>query len=150
MKAIDSFSGQYHWLSNFSSHGFYISGVWFKTNEHFYQAMKTLDEKERLQIIECDSPQCAKKLGKMCTIRDNWDKIKIEIMWIGLKNKFDQNPELKRYLLETGDIELIEGNWWNDRFFGQCPIGIGENHLGKLLMKLREQYKNEKTIKRFF
>ena len=149
MKAIDSFSGQYHWLSNFSSHGFYISGVWFKTNEHFYQAMKTLNEKERQEIIECESPNCAKRLGKTCTIRPEWDKIKIEIMWVGLRNKFDQNPELKRYLLETGDVELIEGNWWNDRFWGVCK-GEGHNHLGKLLMKLRESVKNEKAIKRFF
>ena len=111
--------------------------------------MKTLDEKERLQIIECDSPQCAKKLGKTCTIRDNWDKIKIEIMWVGLRNKFDQNPELKRYLLETGDAELIEGNHWWDRFWGVYK-GEGQNHLGKLLMKLRESVKNEKAIKKFF
>lgn len=50
---------------------------------------------------------------------------------------------LKKKLLETGDAELIEGNYWHDNTWGQCYCPrcknkIGENHLGKLLMKIRE------------
>ena len=54
-----------------------------------------------------------------------------------LKSKF-QNPELSKLLLETGDCELIEGNTWGDQFWGVCK-GVGENNLGKLLMKVREE-----------
>jgi predicted NAD-dependent protein-ADP-ribosyltransferase YbiA (DUF1768 family) len=32
--------------------------------------------------------------------------------------KFKQNLELKQKLLETGNQELIEGNTWNDTFWG--------------------------------
>jgi predicted NAD-dependent protein-ADP-ribosyltransferase YbiA (DUF1768 family) len=34
-------------------------------------------------------------------------------------------------------VELIEGNWWGDTYWGVCN-GVGENHLGKLLMKIRD------------
>lgn len=45
-------------------------------------------------------------------------------------------PELVKALLDTGTAELIEGNWWGDKFWGVCR-GQGKNHLGKLLMKIR-------------
>jgi predicted NAD-dependent protein-ADP-ribosyltransferase YbiA (DUF1768 family) len=41
-------------------------------------------------------------------------------------------------LKATGDEELVEGNWWNDTFWGVCN-GVGENNLGKLLMKIRAE-----------
>jgi predicted NAD-dependent protein-ADP-ribosyltransferase YbiA (DUF1768 family) len=41
-------------------------------------------------------------------------------------------------LLDTGTQTLVEGNWWGDVFWGVCK-GVGSNHLGKLLMKLRKE-----------
>ena len=38
--------------------------------------------------------------------------------------------------IHTGEAELIEGNDWGDITWGVCN-GIGENKLGKILMKLR-------------
>ena len=45
---------------------------------------------------------------------------------------------LKRQLLETGAAELIEGNYWGDRYWGVCK-GVGDNWLGKLLMTVRKE-----------
>lgn len=136
---IDSFVGYHRFLSNFSPHGFYSGDVWYPTNEHYFQAMKTKDEKERLSIVMATSPGEAKKLGRLVTLRSDWDKIKISVMKIGVKNKFDQNPSIKQLLMETGDAELIEGNTWKDTFWGVCN-GVGENWLGKILMDLRSFY----------
>ena len=44
----------------------------------------------------------------------------------------------KQKLIDTGDIELVEVNSWGDTFYGVCN-GVGENHLGKLLMKIRKE-----------
>ena len=53
--------------------------------------------------------------------------------------KFNQNPELKRKLIATGDAVLVEENYWGDKFWGVCSkTGEGENHLGIILMKTRE------------
>lgn len=138
---ITSFTGDYRWLSNYSPHGFYIHGVLFKTNEHFYQAMKTSNNEEKIKIINCNSPGAAKKLGQLCSLRDDWNNVKLDIMRIGLKNKFNQNPIIKQYLIDTGDEELIEGNYWKDTYWGVCD-GKGENWLGKLLMELRANFKH--------
>ena len=49
-------------------------------------------------------------------------------------------PELKQKLLETGNTELVEGNTWGDTFWGVYNVE-GENILGRLLMKVREELK---------
>lgn len=43
-------------------------------------------------------------------------------------------------LLKTGDEELVEGNTWGDTFWGVCK-GKGRNELGKILMKVREEFR---------
>ena len=59
-----------------------------------------------------------------------------------MRAKFTQNPKLKEQLLSTGDAILIEGNTWNDRYWGvDASSGVGKNHLGKLLMKIRSELK---------
>jgi ribA/ribD-fused uncharacterized protein len=76
-------------------------------------------------------------------IRPDWEQVKIKIMEHCLLQKFAPKTKLLDKLLATKDLEIIEGNTWGDVFWGQCPLGTGENHLGKLLMKIRELRKNE-------
>ena len=64
-------------------------------------------------------------------------KFKLGITEDVIRQKFN-NPELKEKLIATGDAELIEGNPWGDTFWGVCE-GKGENHLGKILMKIRSE-----------
>jgi hypothetical protein len=79
----------------------------------------------------------AKKLGRKCTIREDWDYIKLGIMDQILRAKFEQNPNLMAKLKATAPKELVEGNTWGDTYWGVCR-GRGENHLGRLLMKIRD------------
>ena len=65
----------------------------------------------------------------------------------GLREKF-KDPELREMLLDTGDEELVEGNFWHDLWWGDCGCKKckdvpGKNILGKLLMELREKIKKE-------
>ena len=64
--------------------------------------------------------------------------VKVKLMFDLVTEKFKQNPELKQKLLETGNQELIEGNTWNDTFWGVCN-GQGQNWLGKILMLVRSE-----------
>ena len=84
------------------------------------------------------SPGQAKKYGKTVELRKDWEDVKLSIMEEIIREKFIYDPDLVKMLLDTGDKELIEGNNWNDTFWGMCR-GKGENHLGKILMKLREE-----------
>jgi len=104
--------------------------------ENYYQAQKTLDRYLRLKISKL-RPGEAKRLR--FKLRDGWDKIKVEIMEAGLRQKFS-SPSLKIKLLETGNEILQEGNYWGDEFWGvNLRNGRGSNNLGKLLMKIRRE-----------
>jgi ribA/ribD-fused uncharacterized protein len=133
---IDSFDGKYAFLSNFFPSPIKDAGITYPTVEHYFQAMKSLDMQDRYKIAAAPSPGQAKRLGRKVSLRPNWNKIKDDIMYIALWEKFS-DPVLRDALLATNDEELIEGNWWNDTYWGVCN-GIGENHLGRLLMIVRK------------
>ena len=117
-KKIDSFSGEYTFLSNFYLHTIEFQGFTYASSEHAYQASKSLDENIRwIHSVEFGfTPGESKKFGRYCELRPDWEDIKINIMTNICKLKF-QDPILKQKLLDTGDAELIEGNWWGDKFW---------------------------------
>lgn len=134
---IDSFRGQYRFLSNFYPSRVKLVDEWYPTVEHAYQAAKTDDLNERKQILHCSSPYDAKKLGRTVNVRKNWHDISLRIMRDLNWQKYI-NLELADRLTATYPHELIEGNNWGDTFWGMVD-GVGENHLGKILMRIREQ-----------
>ena len=134
---IDSFQWKYRFLSNFYPAKVILAGDEYPTVEHAYQAAKTTNVAERDTIRGVARPGEAKKLGKLISTRDSWNQIKLNVMKDLVQQKFFKHRDLKRRLLDTKDSELIEGNWWGDRFWGVCE-GEGENHLGKILMEVRD------------
>lgn len=142
MQSINSFHGEFRWLSNFWPCKVNLRDLEFPTLEHAFQAAKTSNIEERIVIQKLEKPGQAKRAGKKVTIRPEWPELKLKVMENLLRQKFsDRNPELKQLLINTGNIELIEGNNWNDVFWGICN-GVGENNLGKLLMKIRAELQN--------
>ncbi len=110
---------------------------WYPTVEHAYQAAKCVSFNDQLAVRHSASAGMAKRLGKSAVRRPDWDKIKLEVMADLLWQKFIINKPLRARLLSTGNRELIEGNTWGDMFWGKCA-GVGSNHLGNLLMRLRD------------
>lgn len=139
---IDNFTGQYGFLSNFYPSTVTLDGVRYKTVEHAYQAAKTLDKDERKKVRDADTAATAKKQGRKLPIRPDWDNVKLAVMEDLLRQKFEE-PELAKALCDTGTVELIEGNWWGDQYWGVCR-GKGFNHLGRLLMRIRGELLNRK------
>ena len=137
---IDKFDDKYFFLSNFSPSPFRVDYVLFPTMEHYFQANKADNQNDYLHIAYAPTPGEAKRLGRKIQLRSNWEEIKDEVMLTGLRKKF-ADPELRNLLLATGDEELIEGNYWGDTYWGVCN-GVGQNKLGKLLMQVREEIKN--------
>lgn len=138
-ETIEHFTGQHRFLSNF----YYspVSVTWgtnmlvAPTVEHAYQASKTHVLEEFMRVLKAKTPGQAKRLGQRVSIHPGWEQIKLSVMEGLLRQKFS-SPLLRRLLIETGTAKLIEGNHWGDTFWGQVD-GEGENHLGKLLMKIR-------------
>lgn len=73
--------------------------------------------------------------------RPDWDDVKVGIMLNILRSKVQQHEYVRRKLLETGDRELVEDSWRDD-FWGWGPNKDGQNMLGKLWMRVREEVRN--------
>ena len=141
---IDSFRGEYRWLSNFYLADVVYEGRTYMSAEHAFQAAKTLRPSQRRLIATSATPGRAKRLGRQVSLRRDWEDVKIGVMAEVLLDKFTRHENLRAALLATGDQELIEGNHWHDNFFGSCWCDAcesieGENWLGKTLMALREE-----------
>lgn len=146
---INRFNGPYRFLSNFYRHSITYQGIIYPTLEHAYQAAKTNDLNEKLMIRDCGDAAKAKKMGspKYIAVRQDWMAVNLGIMEELLYLKFS-DLKLKKLLLDTGSRLLIEGNNWGDEFWGAIWSErqrkyVGENYLGKLLMKVREKLKSE-------
>ncbi len=145
---IVEFDGENEFLSNFYPSPILHEGIVYPTNEHFFQAMKTLDSAERKAIANAETPGMAKRMGRTVKLRSDWEQIKVDVMRTGLMLKFS-DTKLAQKLIDTGDEELVEGNWWHDNTWGNCHcpkcsrLG-GRNLLGMLLMEVRKelQYMN--------
>ena len=140
---ITAFKGEYRFLSNFYPAPVTLDGITYPTVEHAYQASKTADPKERRTILNTSSPGKAKQLGKTVTLQPGFDKDKITIMTNLVQQKFTPGTQLAEKLKETGHLDIIEGNHWNDTFWGICK-GRGSNHLGNILKNTRAELQNEK------
>ena len=138
---INYFDGEYYFLSNFYPCEVVFEGLSFKSSEAAFQAMKTNDLEQRLKFTTLNSNE-AKKLGRKIALRKDWEQIKDSIMFQIVRAKFHQHGDLYRKLIATGEEELVEGNWWNDTYWGQCN-GVGKNKLGKILMIVREELRSE-------
>lgn len=145
MQGIYGFFGEYRWLSNFiiGSVPIGFEGLTYATVESAYQAAKTLDQEQRKVFAENPDPRFAKKQGRLIQLRSDWEEVKLCVMEHCLRQKF-QCPELKRKLLQTYPLYLEETNTWKDTYWGVCN-GLGQNQLGRLLMKLREEYRQEQA-----
>lgn len=150
---INKFEGKYSFLSNFYPCEINHQGIKYPSTEHYYVAMKCNNDQMidgefytsadfREAVSKVTTPGKVKRLGRKIKLRADWEEKKIELMELGLNKKF-KIPELRELLISTGDEELIEGNWWHDCVWGQCICdkcrGKGKNHLGKLLMKIRDE-----------
>ena len=135
--SIESFTGKYAFLSNFHPSRVEFEGYTFPSVEHAYQAAKTLDHDER-RIFHADiSAGQAKRAGRRVKLRADWIDVKLPIMLDLLRKKFS-HADLAQQLQATQDAELVEGNYWGDTFWGVCR-GEGANHLGRLLMQVRQE-----------
>jgi len=136
---IDSFRGFYEFLSNFYRILIIYENIEYPTLEHAFVASKTLDIKKRIYVAtKIYDPGKAKRFGReKIILRENWANIQDDIMEKLLRIKFS-DVKLAELLINTYPKELIEGNWWGDEYWGVCK-GIGENRLGKLLMKIRNE-----------
>jgi ribA/ribD-fused uncharacterized protein len=149
--AISQFRGTYRFLSNFYHSPFTYKGIRYPTVEHAYHAAKTSNVDHKHWIAESSTPSQAKQRGKQVCLVPNWNKNRDHVMLKLLTLKFgsitDLSRELKAKLIRTSPLLLIEGNCWDDTYWGMCQDESGQwqghNKLGTLLMQVRHQLSSD-------
>ncbi len=138
---INNFRGKYYFLSNFYSSNVEYEGLTYLNNESAFQSAKLKEVKDREEFCSLDA-STAKRKGRHVKLREDWEEVKYNIMHDIVYAKFSQNLDLKKKLLATEGEYLEEGNSWGDKIWGTVN-GIGENNLGKILMQVREELREE-------
>lgn len=139
---IDRFDGDYRFLSNFHNCPVEYQGITYANSEAAFQAAKCTSDAEKMRFARM-SPGTAKHEGRHVQLRPDWEEVKDTVMLEIVRAKFTQNQGLAEKLLDTGDAELIEGNYWKDFYWGVC-YGKGQNKLGKILMQVRREIREGK------
>ncbi len=129
----------YGCFSNFSRHGFELDGKYWKTSEHYFQAMKFEGTEYEDKVREARSPKQAATLGRRrdFPLRKDWEKVKDDVMRKAVLKKFETHEDIRETLLDTDDEELVE-NAPGDYYWGIGKDGSGKNMLGITLMKVRQ------------
>lgn len=139
---IDSFLGEYLFLSNFAAAPTPHRGWLYPTSEHAFAAAKTRDEAAIAAIRSTDDPARAKEIGRAAPYVEHWESAKFMAMEEVVSAKFDHNADLARRLIATEGSLLVEGNTWHDQVWGSCCCDQhcripGANALGTILMVVR-------------
>ncbi len=141
MNAITKFTQENRFLSNFFPVQVKYKGVIYPSVEHAYQAAKMISKKHRAEVATASNAATAKRLGRLYPVRKDWEEKKDKIMYKLVSRKF-QNIKLATLLMNTGQAELIEDNWWGDQYWGVSK-GKGKNKLGRILMKVRQELQDK-------
>lgn len=132
------FRDEYAFLGGAFPAAFTYDGLVWQCAETAFQASKSDDPAERRRFSRLSADNARQKGGRM-TPRPGWEAARPEIMGAILRAQYAQNPDLRARLLATGDLRLINGTN-KDRYWGMnLSTWEGENHLGRLLMALREE-----------
>lgn len=136
---INRFNEEYDFLNNRFGCKFIWQGLKYNNAEAAFQSSKYTDVTERKAFSNCSADKAALN-GRDIVPPSGWQEEQFAIMESILTAKFEQNPSLMKRLIETGNTLLINGNSKKDTFWGiDLYSWQGENHLGKILMKIRDK-----------
>lgn len=141
---INQFKGEYRFLSNFYPVEILLDLIYPSVEAAYMAAKSDSSEWKALCADTNNTPGQIKWASRGITLVDGWETYKLLVMEECLRQKF-KKPYFKELLLKTYPKELEEGNNWGDTFWGvSLKTGQGENNLGKLLMKIRQELVDSK------
>ena len=136
----------YEFTNFFPCNSLTIDGVYFPTSEHYFQSQKFVGTPYTKFMSQLSAPRDALDFGRKKEVtrwmRPDWDAMREHVMYTVLKEKFTQNHELGELLINTCNATLYE-HTSNDSFWGDGGNRMGQNKLGKLLMKLRSELQSQ-------
>lgn len=136
---INQFKDEHAFLGNRFPCRLAWQGLAYGSAETAFQASKCEDVTQRKVFANCSTDKAVQK-GKELIPFPGWEESQLDVMESVLTAKFEQNPNLMKMLAETGNSLLTNGNNKQETFWGvDLYSWMGENNLGKIIMKIREK-----------
>ena len=140
--------GIYKCFSNFYPCEFIYAHRKFICSEQAFMWEKAItfnDDNTALEILNETDPLKIKRLGRKVKNYDDtkWCEIRYNVMKKVNAAKYFYNKDLRKILMNTNDAYLFEDSPF-DYVWGIGKNGTGQNLLGKVLMEIRDYYKNIK------
>jgi len=136
------------WASNFYPSVLEWEGLTYADVESAFQSAKTTNLKARqaFAMPNPPGPGRAKQMGRALPLREDWERIKDDIMLDILRAKFLDRALATHLLAHTQP--LVEWTQWHDNWWGVCLCGReachgGRNRLGSLLMQVRLELRRQ-------
>ncbi|KZV93097.1 DUF1768-domain-containing protein, partial [Exidia glandulosa HHB12029] len=131
-----------HPFSLISPHKIMHKKKLYRTASHLYHAYMFMKTRSELveQMRDLEDPRATKYLALRhdSTKRSDWEQVWLEKMDETMYAKFTQHADLREELLRTGDVLLVNSDS-SDGVWGVGNNGLGMNHLGKSLMRVRDR-----------
>lgn len=139
---------------------FTIEGVQYNCAEQYMMAKKAQlfgDDEALAEIMAATHPAHQKSVGRSVKNfnEDQWNAVARDVVFRGNMAKFSQDDALCRYILATGDIEIVEASpedvIWGIGLSADHPDAQdkskwkGTNWLGQVIMDVRESIRKAKT-----
>ena len=141
LREINWFTGRYEFLSNSYNCDIEYDGIKYTNAATAFIAQQCTDEGAKRKFARL-AVNKARAKARNLPYNEEFEDNRLDIMRAILKAKFDQNPKLKRYLMGTKRLILVNNIGYRDEFWGVYNES-GKNMLGKLLMELRDNYYKE-------
>ena len=155
------FLGELHPLSNFHRCNFTEGGLRFNSGEQYIQYTKAYYyENMELagRILNTEKPLDCKRLSREIRYpsdKGRWSEIAKEMCYRGLKVKFEQNENLKQFLIHTGNKTIVESSM--DKLWGTgVPLYVkncldpkawtSQGLLGEILTEIRMELHRKRTL----
>ena len=140
IKFYDKYTPYYIFSNFYDKAPFIISGITYLTPEHYFQSEKFTDPIVRQRIIKAQTGLMAMQIANQNKNLAKQGFNDMGLMLNALRAKFSQNPSIATDLVKTIPNQLIF-HTMNDNYWGDGGNGSGWNHLGQLLVKVRDELK---------
>lgn len=136
------------YFSPYTAHAIEIEGVVFPTVEHAYQCQRYADNKIIEEIRNARSPvkawEISSKYKHLQISEFQKEEHKLDVMEKLMRLKVEQHEEIRKALVDSGDLEIVKHITTyppGDGFWDDGEDGGGQNHMGRIWMKIRKELK---------
>lgn len=131
-------------LGSFSGHSFYLDDKEWPTVEHYYQSQKFTNPDYQEKIFQAVTPADARKLGNRWLVkkRPDFKKVRVTLMTRAVYIKCKTHDSVQQALIDTENKDIADSSF-TDYFWGCGRDGRGDNHYGKILMRVRDKLRQE-------